>query len=227
MRRGNKIRIIFDAAIGVLATTLGVALGLVVISKTWESVDPNRIPAYILLSFLLLWLVGWFVWDILETRTDPGWLGSVSGPATNLEILGGIVLGVLIAIVFSVMIVLIGNVPFVILIFSLIVLGCSAGDYMVISGLRRETTKSGNELLPELNRYYLERPHMVIHCIQLTLCVIAAVVYALSTQRFPNYRFFLSYGTLVISILINETILWVWRIIRIRALDARERGEPL
>ena len=221
--RGNTLKQIFNVAVIVLVSALGLTLGRLQVVQAWPTDPSARAAGYMMIAALLFWILIWLLWDSFETRGEPPWLGSVVPTTTAIQALIGAGLAVLISILFSMMFLMIGKVHVVILIFSLVVLGETIGDSMVISGLRRRVPSL--EPTNAIARYYFQRPHLVLHGIQLCLCVAAAVAYHSMSRHSSTSAVWVGYGILSASVAINEIIINYWRFVRLARWETPQRAE--
>jgi len=206
------------AAVSLIIAFWGV-LAWFSVSRRWDQGEPSRIPAFGLLVLLVTWIIGWYIWNLFEKRKDPNWLGYYSNSGGSSRNLTGKAVSLLMALGFTSLFPMVGNVPYVIGVFGMVVLKSAIGDHFIISRLRREKEKLLLTDAPELTRYYLDRPHLLLHCLQLTLCILAAVLYAAAESQSEFTRITLAYGMLGLSIIINEIVLWCWRLVRIKHTD--------
>jgi len=209
----NVLRLIFEGAVAVLVFVLAFTLARAQMAQAWPDEPQLRIAGWLMVIMLLLWIAIWFVWDLFETSEGPQWLGSIVPPKTGAAALSGAGVAVLIAIVFSLMFLNISHPAIVILLFSLVVLGATIGDSMIISGLRHRDPSL--DPTNPIVRYYFERPHLLLHSIQLCFCVAAAVAYHQASESHPPMAVWLGYGILSLSVVVNEAVFLAWRLIRL------------
>jgi hypothetical protein len=108
------------------------------------------------------------------------------------------------------------NIPVLIALLSLVVLGATWGDNLVISGLTHDIVLAGKKIDNHFLDYYLNHPHMLLHSIQLFMIIISAIIYFLLRRIGVNTREWIIYFVLSFSILLNEITLWKWRFKRLR-----------
>jgi cytochrome bd-type quinol oxidase subunit 2 len=219
MTSPNYLKAIFTVSLAVLLGALFLALGLHQIPPVWNSGTINRIALVVVLFCLGVWLIGWVVFDAFETEQLDNEFGR---SITDLQRLGGYALAIIIAGAFAAMVMSLGSIPVFVTLLATVVLATSIGDYVVIKGLG-ELVQADPGVKSPLSAYYTERPHMLLHCVQLFLVALAAAAYLFIIRTREPGSEWIAYLILSLSVLTNEGILWTWRISRVKR-DYRARS---
>jgi hypothetical protein len=178
--------------------------------EIWEQGLGFQISTVIYLISLLLWFIPWLAFDFNESEV----LDSMSTSRYKFfEKMLGIIIACIFCILFGLIASFIGNPGITILLMSIIVILASMGDSMIITGINRISLAQNGTSNSEIITYYLNRPHMALHCLQLFLLAIAGVIYSFIKNSSNSW---LVYDILAFSIFLNEIVLWKWRIQRIR-----------
>jgi hypothetical protein len=204
------LRAMWGLAIGILFAVLFIYLIKANIGAIWATGLASQISLVTFLFALFLWMVVWIAFDAYETEvldaTASKWM-------REHERLPGFVLVTVMPMVFAAMAASITTPGLLVILMATVVLGATIGDSMIIAGLYRVSQEPNRQIRKDILDYYLTKPHMVIHCIQLFIITIAGAVYGL-TQG--SSRTWAVYAVLAASIYVNEAILWTWRIRRMR-----------
>jgi len=110
----------------------------------------------------------------------------------------------------------VGNIALFVPSMAIVVLMTSIGDHITIRNILKKVKENIPDADPILVEYYTERPHMLLHCIQLFFLALAAASYLFIIKgRGPGSEW-IAYIILSTSIIINESTFWVWRKDRLR-----------
>lgn len=218
MRKSKKkhnapMRSVFILSLTVLLGFGFFQLGLENVSPVWNSGIVNQIALVVMIFFLLIWLLGWVIFDAFESEDVDEELGHIISKPQRL---GAYALGVLIAVSFAAMVIGIGNVAIFVPLMGAVVLGTSIGDHIVIKNLIPKITIYKNGPNKELINYYTYRPHLLLHCIQLFLIAVAGATYLFIVKSKGIGDEYVVYAILSLSIFINESVLWYWRFARMK-----------
>jgi hypothetical protein len=213
MKHHDYLKPVFIVSLTVLLGFGFIQLGIQSITPIWNSGITNQITIVIMLALIAVWLIGWVGWDAYESEEVDKQLSKYITAAHRV---GAYLIGILIAISFAAMASNIGNIAIFIPLMSTVVLATSIGDHIVIRNLVRKVRGLTSGAESELINYYTNRPHMLLHCLQLFFLAVAAAAYLFMIRNRELGNEWIVYLILSISIITNEIVLWRWRWPRIQ-----------
>ena len=213
MKHHDYLKPVFIVSLTVLLGFGFIQLGVQSITPIWNSGITNKITIGIIIVLIAIWLIGWVGWDAYESEEVDQQLNKY---ITKAHRIGAYLIGILIAISFAAMVSNIGNIAIFIPLMSTVVLATSIGDHIVIRNLVRKVRGITSGVESELISYYTNRPHMLLHCLQLFFLAVAAAAYLFMIRDRELGNEWIVYLILSISIITNEIVLWRWRLPRIQ-----------
>jgi hypothetical protein len=205
---------VFNLSVMILLAVGFFILGLDSIRPVWNAGLANQITLVVILTSLTLWLVGWVVFDALESQEIDSQLNSLVTPGLRI---GAFLIGIIIALAFSLMVSVVGNIALFVPLMALVVLAASIGDHLAIRTIIRKLKDRAPDADPKLVHYYTERPHMLLHCLQLFFMALAAAAYLFIIRTQGPGSEWIVYVILSVSILLTESLIWRWRLVRLRS----------
>lgn len=206
---------VFNLSIGILMAFGFFLLGLDSIKTVWQAGILNQIMVVLMIASLLAWLIGWIAFDAVESEEVDAEFGGLITPGARL---GAYLLGIIIAIAFAFMASVVGNISLFVPTMGIVVLAASIGDHIAIRTIVNKVKEQAPDANPILVEYYTERPHMLLHCLQLFFLGLAAAAYLFIIKVLGSASQWIAYIILTMSILITETIIWRWRLDRLRKI---------
>jgi hypothetical protein len=213
MKRHDYLHAVFIVSLTVLLGVGFIQLGLQNISPVWNSGIANQITLVIMIAFIIIWLLSWVIWDAFESEEVDNQFGN---QITKPLKLGSYAIGILIAMAFAGMVCSIGNIAIFIPLMGAVVLIASIGDHIVIRNLTRMVKMRDSDADPKLINYYINHPHMLLHCFHLFLLAVSTATYLFLIRTREPGNEWIAYIVLSVSILVNESVIWRWRWERVR-----------
>lgn len=213
MEKKSYLQLIVTVAVALLVAFVLFIIGLESITPIWDSGLLNRISLAVILGVLLIWIIGWIVFDITEAGEVDNSLGKHVSPILKMSAMA---IGILIAMAFGGLISLIGKIEFFIPVFGFIVLTASIGDHLTIKRIIKKVKDKDPSADKKIVGYYTDNAHMLLHCVQLFLMAISAGAYIFLIRGNPIGNEWIAYLIISLSIIINEYYLWKWRIKRFK-----------